>query len=49
MTEKTKKSHINTTIDSELLRELKILAAKEGVRINTLLEEAIKDLISKRE
>jgi len=48
MKEKVKKSYINTTIDPELLRELKILAAIEGVRMNKLLEQAIKDLLKKK-
>ena len=48
MKQKVKKSYINTTIDSELLTELKILAAKEGVRMNKLLEQAIKDLLKKK-
>jgi hypothetical protein len=42
-----KKTYINTTIDSELLTSLKVLAAQRGNRINQLLEEAIKDLLKK--
>lgn len=42
-----KKSYINTTIDSELLTSLKVLAAQMGKRMNNLLEEAIKDLLTK--
>jgi hypothetical protein len=42
-----KKSYINTTIDSELLISLKVLAAKKGKRMNHMLEEAIKDLLNK--
>ena len=30
-----------------LLRSLRILAAKQGVKINTLLEEAIRDILKK--
>ena len=45
----SEKSYINTTIASEVLKSLKILAAQEGKRLNQLLEEAIKDLIKKYE
>jgi hypothetical protein len=33
----------NTTLDADLIRELKILAAQEGLRQNDLLEEAIRN------
>lgn len=49
MTEKPLKEYINTTLNSALLRALKVLAAQEGVRINQLLEEAIRDLLWKYE
>ena len=39
----------NTTLDVDLLRELKILAAKLDLRQNDLMEEAIQDLITKYE
>ncbi len=42
-----KKTYINTTIDSELLTSLKVLAAQKGTRLNQLLEEAIQDLLKK--
>lgn len=41
------KTYINTTVHSELVRSLKILAAEKGVRLNQLLEEAISDLLKK--
>jgi hypothetical protein len=41
------KSYINTTIDKQLLRSFKILAAKEDKRLNQLLEEAIRELLGK--
>ena len=41
------KSYINTTITTDLLKSLKILAAQEGKRLNELLEEAIQDLLKK--
>jgi len=47
--EKSEKSYINTTISNYLLRSLKILAAKKGLRVNQLLEEAIIDLLKKYE
>jgi hypothetical protein len=37
----------NTTLDVDLLREFKILAAQLDLRQNDLLEEAIRDLIEK--
>lgn len=37
----------NTTIDAELLRQIKILAAQLEKRQNDLLEEAIQDLLDK--
>jgi hypothetical protein len=49
MTEKLPKEYINTTLNAALLRALKVLAAQEGVRVNQLLEEAIRDLLWKYE
>jgi len=43
------KSYINTTIDKQLLKSFKILAAREDKRLNQLLEEAISELLRKRE
>jgi hypothetical protein len=37
----------NTTLNVDLLREIKILAAQLDLRQNDLLEEAIRDLIEK--
>ena len=37
----------NTTLDVDLLREVKILAAQLDLRQNDLLEEAIRDIIEK--
>jgi len=37
----------NTTLDVELARKLRILAAKLGRRQNDLIEEAINDLLEK--
>jgi predicted transcriptional regulator len=37
----------NTTLDIDLLRELRILAAQLDLRQNDLLEEAIRDVIKK--
>jgi predicted transcriptional regulator len=42
-----KRKMYNTTLDANLLRELKILAAQLDLRQNDLLEEAIRDLIEK--
>ena len=43
-----KRKMYNTTLDVDLLREIKILAAQLDLRQNNLLEEAIRDLIEKR-
>jgi predicted transcriptional regulator len=37
----------NTTLDADLIKEIKILAAQLDKRQNDLLEEAIKDLLEK--
>jgi hypothetical protein len=37
----------NTTLDAELVRKIKILAAQLEKRQNDLIEEAIKDLLAK--
>ena len=49
MADTPKKTYINTTITSDLLTSLKVLAARQGKRLNVLLEEAIKDLLKKYE
>jgi len=49
MGESSKKSYINTTLNTGLLRSLKVLAAKKGMRVNQLLEEALQDLLKKYE
>jgi len=43
------KSSINTTVNAGLLKSCKILAARKGMRLNQLLEEALEDLIRKYE
>ena len=40
-----KRKMYNTTLDVELLREIKILAARLDLRQNDIIEEAIQDLI----
>jgi predicted transcriptional regulator len=37
----------NTTLESDILRKIKILAAQLEMRQNDLIEEAIRDLIEK--
>jgi predicted HicB family RNase H-like nuclease len=49
MGKSSEKSYINTTVDTDLLRSLKILAAEKGKRLNQLLEEAINDILKKYE
>jgi predicted transcriptional regulator len=42
-----KRKMYNTTLDVDLLREIKILAAQLDLRQNDLIEQAIQDLIKK--
>ncbi len=42
-----KRKMYNTTLDAELIRRIKILAAQLEKRQNDLLEEAIMDLLRK--
>jgi hypothetical protein len=42
-----KRKMYNTTLDVDLMREFKVLAAKLDLRQNDLMEEAIQDLITK--
>jgi predicted transcriptional regulator len=42
-----KRKMYNTTLDADLIRQIKILAAKLEKRQNDLLEEAIEDLLKK--
>jgi hypothetical protein len=42
-----KRKMYNTTLDADLIRQIKILAAQLEKRQNDLLEEAIKDLLKK--
>jgi len=44
---KKKRVPYNNIFDAELVKNLKILAAKEDKRQNDLLEEAIQDLLKK--
>jgi hypothetical protein len=42
-----KRKMYNTTLDPDLLKALKVLAAMNDKRQNDLLEEAIRDLLKK--
>ena len=42
-----KRKIYNTTLDTDLMREIRILAAQLEKRQNDLLEEAIQDLLNK--
>ena len=44
-----KRKMYNTTLNADLIRQIKILAAKLEKRQNDLLEEAIEDLLRKYE
>ena len=46
---KKPRKNYNTTLRSDLIKKLKILAAEKEVRANDLLEEAIQDLLRKHE
>ena len=39
---------INTTIDSELMKKIKLLSVEEGCKINDLIEEGLKLVLEKR-
>jgi hypothetical protein len=43
----TEKERFTTTLDAELLQEIKILAIRQKCAANTLLEEAMSDLLFK--
>jgi hypothetical protein len=43
----SKRKMYNTTLDVDLLRNIKILVAQLDLRQNDLIEEAIQDLITK--
>jgi hypothetical protein len=45
--EKGKRKIYNTTLNTELTKRIRILAAQMGIRQNDLLEEAIWDLLDK--
>jgi predicted transcriptional regulator len=45
----TEKERFTTTLDSQLLEDIKILAVKRKCSTNVLIEEAIKDLLEKVE
>jgi predicted transcriptional regulator len=49
MVEMNKRKMYNTTLDADLIRKVKILAAQQEKRQNDLLEEAIQDLLKKYE
>ena len=39
---------INTTIDADLMKEIKLLAIEEDCKINDLIEEGLRLIIEKR-
>ena len=49
MVEMNNRKMYNTTLDADLIRQIKILAAQLEKRQNDLLEEAIQDLLKKYE
>jgi hypothetical protein len=49
MSKSKRKNRLNTTIDKDLLKQFKILAVQEDMRLNQLLEESIRDVLAKYE
>jgi hypothetical protein len=49
MPKSNRKKRLNTTIDDDLLKQFKILAVQEDKRLNQLLEESIRDVLTKYE
>ena len=49
MLKSKRKNRLNTTIDKDLLKQFKILAVQEDKRLNQLLEESIRDVLTKYE
>jgi len=49
MVEMNNRKMYNTTLNADLIRQIKILAAQLEKRQNDLLEEAIQDLLKKYE
>jgi len=43
------RTHFNTTLDVDLLKQIRFLAIEKSKRVNDLLEEAIQDLLKKYE
>lgn len=43
----TKRKSYNTTLNVDLVRQLKILAAEKDLKVNDLMEEAFIDLLKK--
>ncbi|NQY73747.1 MAG: ribbon-helix-helix protein, CopG family [Candidatus Margulisbacteria bacterium] len=43
-----KRVTVNTTLDEDLIKKVKILAIEEGKRMNDLIEEALQELISRK-
>ena len=43
------KSRFGTTIDTDLLKQFRVLASQEDKRLNQLLEESIRDILEKYE
>jgi hypothetical protein len=49
MARSTGKSRFSTTIDSDLLKQFKIVAALQGKRLNQFIEESVRDILAKYE
>ena len=49
MTKSSRKSRFSTTVDTDLLKQFKVLAALQGKRLNQFIEESISDILAKYE
>ena len=49
MAQSLKKSRFSTTIDTDLLKQFKSLAALQGKRLNQFMEESLRDILAKYE
>ena len=47
MAKSTGKSRFSTTIDTDLLKQFKIVAALQGKRLNQFMEESVRDILAK--
>jgi hypothetical protein len=49
MSKSSEKSRFSTTIETDLLKQFKVVAALQGKRLNQFMEESIRDILAKYE